>query len=263
MQRVSLLSDCSLAAIAAAALTLASPLVSLAQETAPPTQTQTDIQFRVVEQTQFDLGDHKLIVNRVAPPVLRKQRAVGTPPPPPLSAEAVQIELRKQSKKSAVLFLSATVYDREVTQLSWFGEGGECRAFSNIDFNFLNGLGEIETDDTVYTILLGLGNESRAAAAAQIPFLNQFSPTRAEYFVVGENGTPATVEALAGLDALHTYYNANRVKLAEDYKKREATRVKRETWLKAHPPVPRDTVINFWPADNRQLREMKTKEGQQ
>ena len=238
------------------------------QENALTVQPQTEIRFRVLEQTQINLGDHKVILNRVEPPVLPKPRAVVARPSSPLSAAAVQTALRQESKKSEVLFLSATVYDREVTQLRWFGEGGEFQAFSNIDFNFLSGLGVIETDDTVYSILMGLGNESRAAASeqnrtatAQVPLLNQFSPKRAEYFVVEDKAKPATAEALAGIDALHRYYDANRERLAEDYKQREAARVEREIWLKAHPPIPRDTVINFWPADTKQVQEMQTKEG--
>ena len=226
------------------------------------------INFQILERQEIQIGDRKIIQNRVAPPVLPEPRAVVAQPPAPLSAESVQTALRREGKKSEVLFLSATVYDRAVTQLRWFGEAGECRAFSNIDFNFLSGLGEIETEDTVYSILMGLENESRAVptgqdrgGTAQIPLLSQFSPARAEYFVVGDKAKPATAEALAGMDALHRYYDAHRVKLTEDYRKREAARVEREVRLKAHPPVPQDTVINFWPADAKQVREMQAKEG--
>ena len=194
------LSSTSLATIAATALTLASLVVSLAQEAAPIPQTQTNIQFRVLEQTQINLGDRKLILNRVAPPILPEARALATPPLQPLSAEAAQTALRRESKKSAVLFLSATVYNREVTQLRWFGESGECRAFSNIDFNLLSGLGVIETEYAVYSVLMGLGNESRAAATELIPPLSQFNPKRAEYFVVEDKAKPATTETLAAID---------------------------------------------------------------
>ncbi len=248
-------------AFAAAALTLIAPPGLSAQETPPAAQPPPDISFRVLEQTRIDLGDHKLILNRVAPPVLPKSHAV-VQPPPPFSAEAAETARRREGKKSAVLFLTVTVYDREVSLLRWFGEGGEGRAYSNIDFNLLGGLGVIETEDTVYSLLLGLGNEARTAASRPVPPLSQFSPARAEYFLAEDKAKPADAEALAALDALHRYYDAHRAQLAEDYKKREAARAERESQAKAHPPVPRNTVINFWPADARQLQEMQTKEGQ-
>ena len=246
---------------------LATMTASAQQDAAPTAQKPAEIKFRVLDQTQINLGDRKLILNRVAPPTLTEQRAVVAPPAIPLSAEAAQAAVRRESKKAQVLFLSATVYDRAVTQLRWFGEGGEFRVFSNIDFNYLTGLGAIETEDTVYTLFLGVGNETAVAgqdrpAATQIPPLSQFSPQRAEYFVVEDKARPASPETLAGIDALHRYYDANRAKLADDYEKREAARVEKESEIKAHPPVPRDTVINFWPADARQIQEMKTKEGQ-
>lgn len=251
---------------------LAAIPVAAQQNSAPAEHTPADIPFRVLGQTQITRGDHKIIMNRVAPPVLPQRPAVAVQQVPLPSPEAVQSALRREKKRAEVLFLSATVYDHEVTQLRWFGEAGECRAFSNIDFNLLSGVNQIETDDAVYTILMGLGNESRNAminrsqlfdgTVAKVPPLSQFNPTRAEYFVMEDKSKPATAESLAGIDALHRYYDANRTQLAEDYKKREIARAEQEAWNKAHPPLPRDTVINFWPADARQLQEVRTKENQ-
>ena len=50
---------------------------------------------------------------------------------------------------------------------------------------------------------------------------------------------------------MHRYYEANRVRLADDYAKREANRIAQEQWLQEHPPLPKDTVINFWPKKSR------------
>jgi len=63
---------------------------------------------------------------------------------------------RQLVKKSVLLFLSATVYDRNVTEVRGFGTQGEYRIFSNIDFNLLAGLGGFETPDTSYSLLMGL-----------------------------------------------------------------------------------------------------------
>ena len=55
-----------------------------------------------------------------------------------------------------MLFFSATVLDHRLTELRWFEEGGMFRAFSNIDFQYFSGMGEIETADSIYTLMLAL-----------------------------------------------------------------------------------------------------------
>ena len=99
---------------------------------------------------------------------------------------------------------------------------------------------------------MAIGNESAEAAAArkELPPAESFSDKRSEYLPVNtEKETPA--EALAPLDALHTYYDANRERLAEESARREAERIAHEQWLKEHPTVPKDTVIKFWPKKSR------------
>jgi hypothetical protein len=165
-------------------------------------------------------------------------------------------------KKQEVLFLSATVYDRQVTEVRCFAGQREIKIFTNIDFNLLTGQGGFETDDTVYALILGLGNETRGEVDAfneraakegwpqstlkQIPMPESFSKTRSEYVVAdGDESKAPPEEMLKAFDALHTFYDANQQRLAEDYAKRETARIERERWLKEHPPVPKDTVINY------------------
>lgn len=237
-----------------------------AQETSEPAApARPPIEFQVLEQRKIDLGNRSLIFNRVVPPVLPLPPA---PPPPPTAeevaaAEAAAAALEGSAKRFEMLFLSTTVYDRKVTQVRWLGAGGrEYRVFSNIDFNFLAGIGQIETDDAIYLLVLGLGNETteqveafNAYARAQgwpeeswkeIPRPESFSQTRSEYAVSGDKAHPPPEEDLIALDALHVYYDANKQRLADEYARREVERVERELWLKEHPPVPKDTVINFW-----------------
>ncbi|MEQ1933518.1 MAG: hypothetical protein ABL962_06530, partial [Fimbriimonadaceae bacterium] len=54
-------------------------------------------------------------------------------------------------------------------------------------------------------------------------------------------------EAFRGIDDLHRYYDAHKDELIAEWKQNEADRIAREQWLKEHPPVPQDTVIQFWP----------------
>jgi hypothetical protein len=161
--------------------------------------------------------------------------------------------------------LSATVYDRQVTELRWQAGQRGYRAWSNLDFNYLAGWGEIETKDCVYYLIMGLGKESRESAAESerlttadglptpvetkiVPDLAKFPAGRSTYLLSGE--APAD-DSLAALDALHRYFDTHRLRLIADYNKRAVGRTAREQWLKEHPPVPQDTVINFWPKKSR------------
>lgn len=225
------------------------------------------IDFRVLQSWEVNLGNRSIFYNRVAPPpALPPQTPAPLPEAKPLTAEEAAAAEARAKKKFDALFLSATVYDRSVTELRWWFENREYRAWSNVDFNYFAGAGEIETEDTVYWLIMGLGNDTAESVAAaneraaaegwnwhkDLPSAVRFNPARAEYFLAADSkGSEPPAEALAAIDALHRYYDTNRTRLAEEYAKREAARIAQEQWLKEHPPVPKDTVINFWPKKSR------------
>lgn len=245
-------------------------------EAVPQEAERPALNLQVLDQKKINLGNRSIIMNRVVPPVLPQ------PPPPPPQPTAEQVAAAKAAwdrephKKFEILFLSATVYDHNVTEIRWYGGKREFRVFSNIDFNYLRGAGEFETEDTVYMLLMGIGNETTESIAEfnqyaaehglpkrawkqQVPAVETFSQTRAEYMLIDDKTQPALAEdELAPLDALHTYYDANKQRLIEDSIKLDAANAERAQWLKEHPPIPKDTIINFWfeqpkrPADPRQ-----------
>ena len=214
------------------------------------------INFQVLRQWQVGAGGRTIILNRVTPPVLPPAPPVPVPPTAEEMAAADDFEARHPAKNHAVLFLSATVYDRKVTEIRWLGAQGECRIFSNIDFNLLSGMGGFETDETAYSLMLALDDQTAAEAAAkraakvfgkQIPQPEEFSATQAEYIVAEDAARkPPTAEDLTALNALHVYFDANKQRLAESYLLREKANVERQRELKEHPPAPRDTVIHYW-----------------
>ena len=223
---------------------------------------QPALQFQVLKTRRIQVGDHSLYLNRVAPPVLP---AAPSSPLPPSAEETVKASEPRQ--KSEVLFLATTVYDRKVTALRWWGETGERRVFSNIDFNLLCGAGSIETPETIYTLMLAVGNEPAeegggsakktavkdwaARFGKAIPAPETFSKTRSEYFVAeDETHAAPSEEELSALDALHVYFDANQPRLADEYVKREATQAEQARLLKEHPPVPRDIIVNYWRKPN-------------
>ncbi len=287
------------------------PLLSgVAQEESAARPKAPPVSFRVLESQEIDLGNRSLIYNRVAPPVL----AESPPPPPPkepvYSPKKLEIMRRREKKAYGLLFVSATVYDRQVTDLRWSVTGrNEVHAHSNIDFNLLAGMTEIETDDAVYLLLIAVGNETRQSVAEWnrsvdldgwpvemktiLPELRQFPAGRSTYMVVPDDrramakawrkfarkqGFPeedweisvpepaaenkeadARIDTHAAMDALLSYYDAHRPKLAREYEKRQADTEIRARWLKENPPLAKDTVINFWPKRSTNYRGTEAK----
>lgn len=240
---------CGLAVMATARAQLAGDIP--ANTTAAKPAEPAPVQFEIIESRKIDLGNRSAIYNRVAPPLL-PAKPPSEPPPVPPSLTAEQLLALEQSqpapKKNVALFFSATVYDREITQLTWADERGFHRAFSNLDFNYF-GRPMFETADTSYFMMMGLVNQTRDRAVAsnvQLPGLAQFSRTLSQYIVVQDDAKPPTEQSLKWLDDLHNYFDANKQQMIDGYNKSVADQIARQQWLKEHPPVPQNTVINFW-----------------
>lgn len=225
------------------------PAFVFAQDTpAPP---KPPINFQVLGTTTINLGNRSAIYNLVVPPPLP---AAPDPAPtaPPLTADQIKALEQQQPppKKSVVLFLSATVFDYQVTQLRWWDENGTHSAYSNVDFNYFSGAFAVETADTSYFLIMGLGNDTREAATAnrvQVPPLSQFDKTHSQYVVAKDGSKPSTTESLKCLADLHSYFDSNKQRMIEGYNKRVTDQAAQAQWLLAHPPAPKDTIINIWP----------------
>ena len=59
----------------------------------------------------------------------------------------------------------------------------------------------------------------------------------------GEEGK----KAIQALEDLHAYFDENRKQLQAAHEENEKARIAQEEWMKAHPPIPQDTVVNFFP----------------
>ena len=96
----------------------------------------------VILRKEVDLGNRKVILNRVEPPA-----EVESPPAPEPSPTATEIpeevlaRLIEQASRQRSLSLSATVYDGQLTRLRWAHGGKWLTAWSNVDFNYLCGVG--------------------------------------------------------------------------------------------------------------------------
>lgn len=220
-------------------------------ENSPP-----PISYHILRQRIIEDDQQNVVMNRVAPPTL---------PPEPVAPASIATEnatAEAPAKKSVLLFLSATVYDHKITALGIMGASGKAGIFSNIDFNLLEGVGHIETSDAVYSLMLAVTNQSADEAAAhnqqladegrptawnRIPNLAEFSATHSECLVVEDATHSApTDDELAGLNALHAFFDANKQSIAEKKAQREAAQAEAQRQLEEHPPSPQDIVVHYW-----------------
>lgn len=224
----------------------------------------TPIAFQVLETQQVDLGNRSIFYHRVVPPNLPQPPPPVPLAPPLLTPEEEAAQFQWEQKEHKFIFLSATVYDRRLTELRWNDETREYRAFSNIDFNYFTGFSDFQTQTASYFFFLGIGNESNAAfnrllaegslsarVKQALRDLAQLPQSRPSYVLVEEKPvSPQNKNAPVDLDALHLHYAANWQKMQENFRRQEAENAERERWLREHPPLPKDTVIHFWPKKN-------------
>lgn len=247
-------------------VSLAALPAAIGQTGASDTMLKTpDINFQVLKSWKVELSDHSIFLNRVVPPILpRAPEPALKKAEPVMTPEQREILQKRAAKKTVTLFLSATVYDRQISELSWLDEHGLYRAFSNIDFNYVPVIGGFETSEASYTLVTAVRNETRAErmqylrslaekdlpsslSLAVPPPATDFNPTRSTYMVFQDKTQPPSpVEVLAALDALHVYFDGNKQALIEEHEKRKAANAELQRRLKEHPPKPKNTVINYW-----------------
>ena len=223
--------------------------------------------FSVLTTSTHRLKDRKIVMQRVADPGLPDPPA----PPSPKSKEELEAlraspewqELVAKHKETELIMLSATVVDGKATFLRWWHEGEEYEAWSNVDFNHFSGFAEFEAGEKHYAFIMAVGNFSSAgdrnpAWPGKPPELGVDYPA----FTITKGDT-SKVDALGAMVSMHDLYENEREKLVAAHVSRVSEQAKQEAWLKANPPKPKDTVIQFWrrEAPNRANHEATQKKG--
>ena len=196
-----------------------------------------------------------IIVEKVEPPPMP---VVGPAPPPPVrtpgeseAAEARWSEAaRRYRGRNRMVVLSCTVCGHRATLVGRTYRGRQYRAWSNIDFNRIAGIGGFGSGDGSirHNLLLGLGKlatgrrlgpTGRTVQGPVIPPL----PADGPGFVVVEGGRHG--HGRAGRHAGHPRALQGRGREARGglCEERERNRLEREAWPKANPPPPRDTIL--------------------
>jgi len=224
------------------------------------------VQKRIIAEHQVVRGmGEKLIFQRVPRPTTNafaepRQSEQRTEKPEPPEFERVE------SPEIVLVRLSATVYDRTVTELKLTVDGDRHTVWSNVDFNLLSGLTDIEHQGKIYCFLIGLGNEStvftreregklksigiEVRPPKRIPELTDFPSLGVSYIAKAENAIEehdADPTTLIALTLLNRYYEENGAALEQAYIRREAISRAREEYFKSREPEDIDTIIRYWP----------------
>ena len=202
---------------------------------------------------------------------IQKIKPIALPPPPapaPPTASISNAALAESPAEngtgySDTLMLGATVYrfkdSPPRTRIHyWTGEKGQSiTLWSSADFSLISGIrsfvttgGEtrwlfmmwsIEDFDSLADLLAA---EGRNHDGQGIP---DFPDGPATFAIVGT--PPADPSVVVPIQSLHDIYNSEYQRLKTAWEGRERARLQQEAELKAHPPQPKNLVVNFWTTD--------------
>jgi hypothetical protein len=157
-----------------------------------------------------------------------------------------------------MVVLGATTYDGQYTEIRWSNGDQWLRAISNIDFKYFTGFAEFETIDTVYELVMMSSQEASAGIPSGSPliaWINQARlalPQASSGYLVVEGDATTDPGALSDLDALHSYFDASKDRLAQEYNQRQLELQTQLSRLSTQQPSPKPpTTINFWPIKSK------------
>ncbi len=193
----------------------------------------------VLSRQVVEAGDHKIIFERVTPPVRPAQTAPST-----VLAESAA---SKSEPEPEMLLLSCTVHQGEMTEIRWQTPRGEFVVWSSVNFHLLGPVDRFEHDGRAWRLSYGIGDE-----AELLPALTAFRAlpqpgAGAVWHHVAQAPEGAVAEDYAGVHALHRWFEVNRTELEARHAQMLAENAARAAHRAANPPVRQDTVIRFWP----------------
>ena len=212
-------------------------------------------------------GGRTITLEHIQPPDLPEPSNIARPAAPSLTPEEIATRhaawlARLRAHPVVMLSLSGTVYDHKVTLLHWRHGDAEYQAWSNVDFNLLRGLPQVEMDGTTYHLFMMLWDESTTprtmpSGRVVIPKSPQIPPLPEEPGFVVIQGDPSDEDALRVIRELHDYYNNNRDQLTAAYARLLRYQAAAKAWEKEHPPQPENITIRLWNMSSEQAAGLK------
>ncbi len=203
-----------------------------------------NVQFNVIEKPELSLPEE-------GPP---KTRDLS----PEESAQLAQsiAEQRDMARHvfPGICFITATIYDQEVTYLNWMCGGEQYEGWSNVNFNHLTGFTQFQGRGSLYNLVLVVQNSTKKVLAKnaqsdpeslryQLPELPTIEAWGPGYMVI--SGDESNEEGFALMDALHDLYDNDSERLIEAHRKRL---VNQELAKEQESKIPKNnnTTLHYW-----------------
>lgn len=219
--------------------------------------------FTILETYTRVNGSQQVVFHKVAPPALKKAAPALTPNR--VTDELVLSRMPTDSREQRSLSLGIQIYDNEVSELVWRKDGQCIRAYSNIDFSYLTPVGQIESENVVFSLFAITSQTTRERESARlnrmreagidveplfIPELSDFTGPDPEYIIYADEEEIIPEELFETLDALHAYYVEHESDLKAEALKRKALSEARERYKEANTRTKEPTVIHYWKVEN-------------
>ncbi len=228
----------------------------------PPKPGFVALAEKILSTKTFQEGGRTITVHEIAPITLPPPPEVIVPAEPSPEFRQRLAELRASQPKVHHLSISATVYrekDKPTRTLVRYWSAEQNQAlnavvfWSSADFSLLSGLpGFVTSDGRKCSLLMAWGVRSGQLNADLLakhgrtytpPAIPELPAGKATFIIT--SGIPGG-KALTDIQSLHDLYNNEYEKLLAAYQGREQARLAREAELKAHPPQPKDIILNHW-----------------
>lgn len=224
------------------------------------TASDTPCPLKILDSQEVDLGDHKIIYNRVETPKLKPKLKKAEAKPVeavPLTAEDAAAMKVWEATFQYSLSLSVTVYDGKTSELRWTEDGHENVVWSNVNFLHFSQFTDLATKSANYWLML-CGSE---ITSEEVRALNAGAKSRGELIPLPPRGLPLlgwsgpqwiaagklTKGAIRAMKDFHEYYRVHGSEMAAEYGRRDAEEEAREAFERSNPLRPADSVVNFFP----------------
>lgn len=222
-------------------------------------------QHKIKWSQVHDHGDHQVTLNYVEQPSMEKvsQKKITT-------ESLIKDEAEKHSENPSAststlpyggaFMVYATVYDENVTHVTWQHEGEPYEVWSNINWAYLEGFSQFEARGQHFGLFLlvshasskeslkdlrKLKKQGASVKPPEIPSLPSLKKDGPRYeLMLGNSGSDSPMVFIEGI---HDLYEAEQVRLLAAHEARKINAKLRA----ANPPVAQkpDRTINFWKRD--------------
>ena len=218
----------------------------------------------VLQTETHHQGGRKIIVREITPVELPAPSVVEPPPadlapPHPASHSTENFTGFEFICVGASVFHPKDLAARTLVDFSPLGHAATPVTFwSSADFGLFTGFASyVGSDGIERNLMMGWGSREiehvseltteSGALALGVPKMPELPAGKATFSII--SGQP-TAETLTAIQSLHDVYNNEYERLKTAYEGRERARIAHEAELKAHPPKPKDIVINYWHIDD-------------